>query len=649
MLSASRYLLGVAEILLVAGLAYVAAASFRERLAPELDGATRVLAGMVLALAVVIVVAEAVGSFGLFEPVPYLLALALVAFAARVRWPAPLPRLGSSRLGIDGATAVVGFLVFFTLLDVAESLKLRLETGMTGFDSTWYHAPFAAGFFQTGSTWDLHYIAPQFLAWFYPANGEIPGAIGMIAFGRDLASPFLNVAWLLGCVLAAWCVGRPYRTGPVAAVFATLVLGASVMSDQFGEARNDIVGIFFLLAAVAVAVGAAVGADKSERRISAGALAIAGLAAGLAAGTKLNFLLPAAILVLGLAWIAGPGGRARALATTLGAALIGGGSGYLRNLIHSGSPLPWFDSLGPISLPSPAQELGGREGHSVLGYLTDGSIWSEWFLPGFHHGFGRLWPFFGMILLAGLVLNLGRRSTPVLRVAALAALAAVVSWLVAPTSASGPDGAPNGFESGLRYIVPALVLGAALVATAPWVRRRSDPSNYLTRRWEPSIPPALVGLFAALVLVVAVGAGYVVQRHYLRDRYAEPSFTTPGLDAAFKWATPISGARIATTSTRQYPLFGTDLSNRVDFVGEGRPHGGFVAPTTCEAWRRLLDEGDYDYVVASRDRIEPGKPPYPPTARWTESADARIIVKKPPTVVFKLTGPLDPSACPASP
>ena len=54
---------------------------------------------------------------------------------------------------------------------------------MTGFDSTWYHGPFAAGFFQSGDTWSLHFIAPQFLAWFYPANSEIFHAIGMLAFG----------------------------------------------------------------------------------------------------------------------------------------------------------------------------------------------------------------------------------------------------------------------------------------------------------------------------------------------------------------------------------------------------------------------------------------------------------------------------------
>jgi hypothetical protein len=152
----------------------------------------------------------------------------------------------------------------------------------------------------------------------------------------------------------------------------------------------------------------------------------------------------------------------------------------------------------------------------------------------------------------------------------------------------------------------------------------------------------------ALVLVgIVVVVGYPVQRHFLKVRYANPSFTTPGLNAAFKWSRGVSGARIATTSTRQYPLFGTDLSNRVQFIGEERPHGGFEAPTSCRRWREELNEGDYDYVVTSKDRIEPGKPPYPPTTHWTESPQATPILRKPPTVVFQLKGNLPPSACPS--
>ena len=109
-----------------------------------------------------------------------------------------------------------------------------------------------------------------------------------------------------------------------------------------------------------------------------------------------------------------------------------------------------------------------------------------------------------------------------------------------------------------------------------------------------------------------------MQRYFFEHRYSDPGFTAPGLNAAFKWAQGIQGARIATTSTRQYPLYGRDLSNEVDYIGTEQLHGGFTAPATCPQWRHLLNEGHYDYVVASRDRIEPGKPIYPATARWTK-------------------------------
>jgi len=146
-------------------------------------------------------------------------------------------------------------------------------------------------------------------------------------------------------------------------------------------------------------------------------------------------------------------------------------------------------------------------------------------------------------------------------------------------------------------------------------------------------------------VLLAIAIGYPVQRHYLKNRYANPTFAAPGLNSAFEWADDISGAHIATTSTRQYPLYGADLSNRVQYVGEEQPQGGFTAPTTCRQWRHLLNAGYYDYVVTSRDRIEPGKPPYTASTRWTEGLGVEEILRKPPTVVFKLKGPLDPAAC----
>jgi hypothetical protein len=703
MLGPGRYLLGIAELALLLGFAWLGAAQFRWRLVPRLEGAPAHLATAVLALAFLVWSAELLGSLGLFRPVPYLVLVLLVGGGLwwRLRrtekaLPHPTQQVWAResflrarrRPGDFTATVVTLGIAGAAFLHFAVGARTRLSTGMTGFDTTWYHAPFAAGFFQSGNTIDLHFIAPQFLAWFYPANGEIFHSLGMLAFGRDLLSPLLNLGWFAGCLAAAWCIGRPYRVAPWSLALGAVALSVPALADQAGEARNDIVGIFFLLAAVAIALNAWAVRDAGERRLGLGALLVIGLAAGLAAGTKLNFLLPAGVLVAGLVAIAPSGGRWRALGAVGLGAIAGGGYWYLRNLLHSGSPLPWAQHLGPISLPAPDQALGGRDAHGAFGYLFDGAVWSDWFLPGLHDGLWFLWPLLGAAALGGLLLCLipDRRASrgslrtndvqkeprvrgrgeertvgrgglsldPILPLAGLVGLATAVAWLIAPTSASGPEGMPRGFESGLRYLAPALVLGLALLPATLLVRARlagllssfgahsaTDDDSNVERAGRGGAIAVVAGL-----IIAAVAVGYPVQRHYLESRYSDPSFTTPGLNAAFKWANGVSDARIATTSTRQYPLFGTDLSNHVDFIGLERPHGGLEAPSTCQQWRRLLSEGAYDYVIATRDRIEPGKPPYPPQARWTEGPAAKPILRVPPTAVFQLTEKLDPSACP---
>ena len=680
MLDVGGYLLGVTELAVLVGFSTLGAAALRSRLLPSLSGPPAWLATAVVALTILIWVAELLGSFGLFKALPYVVGVmvaGLVAWAfgrgpSARGWPSPgrtlirapgrrppteeaSPPVAPARashtdyprgksVSVSALTVVSLLVTLVAVARFAAGVRLRLSTGMTGFDSTWYHGPLAVEFFQTGNTFDLHFIAPQYLAWFYPANAEILHAVGMVAFNRDILSPLINFGWFSGCLLAAWCIGRAYRVGPVSLALVAVALSVPVLGDQAGEARNDLVGIFFLLAAAAIAVNA--WEASADRGLSTGVLAVVGLAAGLAAGTKLNFVPPAVVLVIGLVAIAPRGGRWRVLVAAGLPALAGGGYWYLRNLIQAGSPFPWVRHLGPISLPAPGQALGGREAHSVFGYLTDGSVWSHWFLPGLHQGLWIVWPLLGGLALAGLLLCLGRGASPLLRVFGVVGFAAALTWLLAPTSAEGPAGMPRGFESALRYLTPTLVLGMALLAITPPLRERIRgwASAGPQRRWAvPAWAPVALGalLLAALVF------GYREQRSYLQHRYAHPSFTTQGLDAAFRWARSISGARIATTSTRLYPLFGTELSNHVQYVGIERPHGGFVAPTTCRSWRRQINAGHYEYVIASRDRIEAGKPVYPPAAQWTEGPGATVIIRRPPTVVFHLTTPLSPSSCPS--
>jgi hypothetical protein len=648
LLGPGRYLLGVLEILWLGGFAWLGGSALRQWLLPRLEGAPAGLATAVVALALLIWPAELLGSFSAFDSVPYLLLVMAVGlgcwkFAPRppergephptqqVRVRLPSLRRDQRRDLVPMLLALLVAVV--AVIHFAGGVKTRLATGMTGFDSTWYHGPFAAGFFQSGNTWDLHFIAPQFLAWFYPANSEIFHAVGMLAFERDILSPLLNLGWFAGCLMACWCIGRPYRVASWSLALGAIALSVPALADQAGEARNDIVGIFFLLAAVAIAL-------NGERDVRSSL--VVGLAAGLAAGTKLNFLLPAAVLVIGLAVITLRGERLRALAASSLAALAGGGYWYFRNLVHTGNPLPWIHHLGPIDLPAPQQALGGRETHSVLGYLTDGSVWSDWFLPGLNHALWLLWPLLLVAAIGGLLLCLVR-GTPTQRVVALVGLASALAWLIAPTSASGPDGMPRGFESGLRYLAPALVLGLALLPIGVRLSFASDSGekDRRTFSWDAKS----VARVSALPVLLVIAVGYPIQRHYLQSRYEDPTFTAPGLNAAFAWARDVSNSRIATTSTRQYPLFGTDLSNQVQYLGIEQSHGGFESPTTCRQYLQLLSEGEYDYVIATRDRLEPGKPSYPPLAKWLENAGAQVILRKPPTVVFQLSDDLSPAAC----
>ncbi len=99
-------------------------------------------------------------------------------------------------------------------------------------------------------------------------------------------------------------------------------------------------------------------------------------------GTKLTLLAPVAALASGWRCSPGAGGGFADAGVFLAAVIAGGGFWYLRNLVHSGNPLPWIDEIGPISLPAPEVALELRPPFSVAHYATDFDVWREWFGPG---------------------------------------------------------------------------------------------------------------------------------------------------------------------------------------------------------------------------------------------------------------------------
>src|SRR5262245_30314362 len=138
MLGAGRYLLGVAEIVWLVGFAWLGAARVRARLLPGFEGAPAHLAAGVLALTLLIWVAELLGSVSLFEPVPYLVAVGAVGVGLRVTIqevptrPSAGGVVGTSWIVTAAALAIAAIAV----LHFGAGVKTRLSTGMTGFDST---------------------------------------------------------------------------------------------------------------------------------------------------------------------------------------------------------------------------------------------------------------------------------------------------------------------------------------------------------------------------------------------------------------------------------------------------------------------------------------------------------------------------------
>jgi hypothetical protein len=737
-LSLGSYLWGAAQVAVVALTLGFSAYRLRRRLLPAWQGAPARLVEAIVAVALLIWIVQILGTFGLFYAGALIAAAALVAGTVAL-WPAgPVAAGDPPSLPVAKASSEMGpptappagesgwsLLVMVGVIALvvghwALTTKHALDTGVFNFDSLWYHLPFAAEMVQGHSVTGMHYVDTVFTNWFYPQNSELLHAVGMSLTGRDMLSVFLNYGWLFVAFLAAWCVGRPYGRGSLSVVAAAILLEAHVLVvREPGAAKNDLMAAALILAAIAILItawnrrrteGTGDPADaagdpavpfSSHRRIRnhelpvGWALAAAGLAVGLAAGTKVTALAMAAALSVAVLVLAPTGRRWTAAGWWFVPALLGGGYWYLRNLVVAGNPLPAVESLGPISLPHPERLQIGRPDFSIAHYATDTGVWSEYFAPGLHSGFGVLWPLLFALAIGAALLALFWGRDRAIRAAGAVALFGFLAYLVTPLSAAGADGAPEAFGINIRYVYAALLAGLVLVPLPRFLdrgKRRwwllggllvvlalSDRGDIVLR--DPSRPFALAlatlvvlvpaglllargrgasrglvaGGFVALALAV-VAIGYPLQRHYLDQRFANEvaAEAIPGmnLDSAYRWARGIEDARIglagSSASFAQYGFFGTDLSNRVLTLGVEGPHGAFNAIPTCAGFRAAVNAAELDYLVTAPflNFLHPGDPVPSPEARWLRGEDAvSPVLRSGPVTVWRLAGPLDPGTC----
>ncbi len=167
------------------------------------------------------------------------------------------------------------------------------------------------------------------------------------------------------------------------------------------------------------------------------------------------------------------------------------------------------------------------------------------------------------------------------------------------------------------------MVGAGL----PWLR------SHLNR------PRAALALSA--VVCIAIAGGAILNHRYQARRYAAG-------DALYTWVQHnLRHARIAIAGLdRQYPLYGSDWSNYVQYVGGVQPHGGFTVAPDCRAWEASLAAGRFNYVVIRDDLTWPYVHGVPELG-WTElTPGARLVFEGAGATILHLSNPPRPSLCP---
>ena len=611
MLSLGSYLLGAAQLAVVALSLGFSAYRLRQRLMPAWEGAPARLVEAVAAVAFLLWISEILGTFALLYSGALIGACVLVAGAIAL-WPAgpvaagdppPLPVAKASSGAVPPTAPPAGESIWRLLIMVgvialvfghwALTTKHALDRGIFNFDSLWYHLPFAADIAQSHSVTGMHHVDTVFTNWFYPQNAELLHADGMLLTGRDTLSLFLNYGWLALGFLAAWCTGRPYGRGSLSVVAVALVLEChTLVVREPGAAKNDLMAAVLLLAGIAILVNAWNSQSVGKRLPVGWPLAAAGLAVGLAVGTKVTVLAMAAALSLAVLALAPAGRRWAAAGWWFLSALLGGGYWYLRNLVVTGNPVPEVERLGPVALPHPERLQLGRPDFSIAHYATDTGVWGEYFAPGLHDAFGVLWPLLVGGALVAALLALVRGRDRIVRWIGGVALFGLVAYVFTPLSAAGAEGAPEAFGINVRYVYGALLAGLALLPLPRFLDRgrrqwwllggllavlalsdRGDavlrdpgrvfalalvvvavlvPAALLLARHRGASRGFVVAGFAGLALAV-VAIGYPVQRHYFDERFrnevADESIPGMSLDSAYRWARDTEGARIGLAGT----------------------------------------------------------------------------------------------------
>ena len=570
--------------------------------------------------------------------------------------------------------------------------------GMSTTDTLWYHLPMAARFVQDGWTTRLHFVDARSLIVFYPETSELLHATLMLFLGNDVLSLVVNLGWLALALLSAWCIGRRFGVPHLTLIGAVVVLATpQVVLDDAGSGLTDIVGLALFLAAVALVSNAArEGVGPRERRAE---MLCGALAAGLAAGTKYTLVIPVVLLALGVIVLTPRRERIRFTMRWLAVAGLAGGYWYIRNFIAVGSPIPNAHlGVGPLHLPT----IPFPGTSSVAHFLFQRGAWSTYLLPGLHGAFGPVWWSVAAAAGAGFVLGLMASEDLTVKILAFIGFGCFVAYVVTPQIVGAR--APTNFQPNVRYVIPALVMGtvALPIVLRRWPRIASALAvaylivlggtqfagtiwRHVPSGYAPSVEgatPVVIGICfgilvaafgvlwntaglprlrlsehpaafvtCAIVAVVGLGiAGLSAEQYALSHRYRH----IQPMVSIYRWAQGVHNARIAIVDVSlQYPLYGKDLSNHVQYLAVRHANGVSEPIRDCRSWRRAVNKGRYQYVVAATPGFPFANKAPAVEAAWTRSDPAAHLLLTDSASgahawLFEIRGALDPDGCAAA-
>jgi hypothetical protein len=689
----------------LAGMLFVAS-RLRSTTMPRLGGAQARLADALLAIAVMVLATELLGSLGWLGRWQLLLTASFAALGAhlattrarRTRRPGPAPT-GATPMG--GAIAAAMILAGVAGQWVAWS-AVGLHSGPTSIDTLRYHLPLVARFIQGHRMTHLQFLDQDLLPTYDPLNAEMLHVDAGVLFGNDMLSAIVNLGWLAVALLSAGAIHQQLgklRVQVTLAVAASVSVPVLVVTNA-GAATDDLAVVALVLASAAFLVCALQAnrpAEAGSSRESEAAdpptvgsspiplVAMSGLAAGLAAGTKFDALAPAAVIgvIVACAWRRS---RWRALGSWSASALAAGGFWYLRNWVDAGNPSPETPvHLGPLRLPAVNDPVARLTGYSVAHYATDLGFWRHTVLPGLSQAFGPAWWVVLAATFAGSAFAVARGPASARILAATSALPAV-AYLFTPYSAGGPEGDPWLFTPDLRFLLPSIALGLLASAIAAgssrlfrrlwtgtltvalvyaWLARSGPYAGWPAGNYSSGIVAALVVMTAATVVHVAKGVTW--QRRSLAGSHsavtylgvsalalslvASGFFVARGYPARrfasiplARWAATLHGQRIGELGyPLAYPLYGYDFSNHVVYLEEPDGSGSLVPDTTCRRFADALADARVRWVVIGSNTINP---PGTPEIGWTETVTtAKVVLRRSGATVLELKGPVQPARC----